>query len=101
MCEIPASCRSGPGGQLSCWTTHLEVTVKYALLIYSAPGAREQAGPVPTGVIDDWIAYARVRKDSGSLPGAEQLAETDTAAPRPNTPADIEAAAAGLQPSVR
>jgi hypothetical protein len=64
---------------LSCWTTYLEVTVKYALLIYSAPGAREQAGPVPPGVIDDWIAYTRALKDSGSLLGAEQLAGTDTA----------------------
>jgi hypothetical protein len=53
--------------------------VKYALLIYSAPGAREQAGPAPAGVIDDWIAYVRAMKDSGALLAAEQLADTDTA----------------------
>ena len=53
--------------------------MKYALLIYGVPGAREQAGPVPAGVIDDWIAYTRALKDSGALLGAEQLAQTDTA----------------------
>lgn len=53
--------------------------MKYALLIYSAPGAREQAGPPPAGVIDDWVAFTRAMKDSGALLAAEQLADTDTA----------------------
>jgi hypothetical protein len=53
--------------------------MKYALLIYSAPGAREQPGPAAPGVIEDWVAYTQAVKDSGTLVGAERLAETDTA----------------------
>jgi hypothetical protein len=53
--------------------------MKYALLIYSAPGAAEQAGPAPAGVIGDWVAYTRAVKDAGALLGAERLAAVDTA----------------------
>jgi hypothetical protein len=53
--------------------------VKYALLIYSAPEAREQPEPVAPGIIGDWVAYTQAVKDSGTLVGAERLAETDTA----------------------
>jgi hypothetical protein len=53
--------------------------MRYALLIYSAPEAREQPGPAPAGVIEDWVAYTRAVKDAGALLGAERLAGTDTA----------------------
>lgn len=53
--------------------------MRYALLIYSAPGAREQPGPVAAGVIQDWVAYTQAVKDAGALVGAERLAEADTA----------------------
>jgi hypothetical protein len=53
--------------------------MKYALMIYAAPGAHEQAGPAPAGVITDWVAYTRAVKESGGLLGAERLATTDTA----------------------
>jgi hypothetical protein len=53
--------------------------MKYALLIYSSPGAGEQAGPPPPGVITNWVAYTQAAKDSGGLLGAERLTATDTA----------------------
>jgi len=52
--------------------------MKYALLIYAAPGASEQAAPA-AGVISDWVAYTRAMKESGALVAAEQLTGTDTA----------------------
>ena|ERR1700730_15534104 len=52
--------------------------MKYALLIYAAPGASEHAAPA-AGVITDWVAYTRAMKESGALVAAEQLTGTDTA----------------------
>jgi hypothetical protein len=52
--------------------------MKYALLIYSEPGASENAAPA-TGVITDWIAYTRAMRESGALLGAEQLFGTESA----------------------
>jgi len=46
--------------------------MKYALLIYGAPGASEHAAPT-AGVITDWLAYTRAVKESGALLAAEQL----------------------------
>ena len=53
--------------------------MKYALLIYAAPGASEGAPPAGDGVIDSWLDYTAAMKESGSLLGAEQLAPVDTA----------------------
>jgi hypothetical protein len=53
--------------------------VKYALLIYAAPGAAEGAPPAGDDVIDSWLDYTAALKESGSLLAAEQLAQTDTA----------------------
>ena len=50
--------------------------MKYALLIYSAPGTNELPDP---GVREAWIDYAKAVKDAGVLLGAEQLYGTDTA----------------------
>lgn len=52
--------------------------MKYALLIYSEPGAHEHAAPA-TGVMTDWVAYTRAMKESGALLGAEQLFGTGSA----------------------
>ncbi len=54
--------------------------MKYALLIYAAPGAREAARPVTgDGVIDSWLDYTVALKEAGALLAAEQLAQVDTA----------------------
>ena len=53
--------------------------MKYALLIYATPGAAEGAQPAVDGVIDSWLDYTAALKASGSLLGAEQLAQVDTA----------------------
>jgi hypothetical protein len=53
--------------------------MKYALLIYAAPGASENPGPGPEGVIDDWLDYTAAMKRAGVLRGAEQLTGADTA----------------------
>ncbi|MGO8955905.1 MAG: YciI family protein [Streptosporangiaceae bacterium] len=54
--------------------------MKYALLIYAAPGASQAAVPVAgDGVIDSWLDYTVTLKDAGVLLGAEQLAPVDTA----------------------
>ena len=54
--------------------------MKYALLIYAAPGAREAATPVAgDGVIDSWLDYTAALKEAGALLAAEQLAQVDTA----------------------
>jgi hypothetical protein len=53
--------------------------VKYALLIYAAPGAAEGAQAADDGVIDKWLDYTAALKESGSLLAAEQLAQVDTA----------------------
>ncbi|MGH3195014.1 MAG: YciI family protein [Streptosporangiaceae bacterium] len=50
--------------------------MKYALLIYSAPGASEAPGAETR---EGWIDYTRAVKEAGILLGVEQLAETDTA----------------------
>ena len=53
--------------------------MKYALLIYAAPGAADGARPADDGAIDSWLDYTVVLKESGALLGAEQLAQVDTA----------------------
>ena len=53
--------------------------MKYALLIYSAPGAAEGAQSADDGVIDSWLDYTAALKESGSLLAAEQLAHLDIA----------------------
>jgi len=53
--------------------------MKYALLIYAAPGASEGAQPADDGVIDSWLDYTVAMKQSGSLLAAEQLAPVETA----------------------
>jgi hypothetical protein len=50
--------------------------MKYALLIYSAPGS----SPLPDAEVREaWIDYIKAVKETGVLLGAEQLAGTDTA----------------------
>jgi hypothetical protein len=53
--------------------------MKYALLIYAAPGASEGVQPADDGVINAWLDYTVAMKESGSLLGAEQLAPVETA----------------------
>ena len=53
--------------------------MKYALLIYAAPGAAEGVQPADDGVMDNWLDYTVALKQSGSLLGAEQLCQVDTA----------------------
>lgn len=53
--------------------------MKYALLLYAAPGSAEHPGPAAEGVIDSWVDYTRALKDAGVLLGAEQLHDTGTA----------------------
>lgn len=55
--------------------------MKYALLIYSAPGAADEAEPARAGdgVFDSWVDYTRALKDAGVIKGAEQLHPTDNA----------------------
>jgi hypothetical protein len=53
--------------------------MRYALLIYSAPGARPDQTPAADGVFDDWVAYTRALKSSGALVAVERLQAADTA----------------------
>ena len=53
--------------------------MKYALLLYAAPGASEDSQPADDGVIDSWLDYTAAMKESGSLLGAEQLAPVGSA----------------------
>ena len=53
--------------------------MKYALLIYAVPGASENPGPAPEGVVEDWLDYTAAIKEAGVLLGAEQLTWPDTA----------------------
>lgn len=57
--------------------------MKYALLLYSNPEAREAAvatGVIPAaGVMDRWTDYTRALKASGALLGVEQLQTVDSA----------------------
>jgi len=53
--------------------------MKYALLIYAAPGARDNPGPGYDGIIDDWLDYTVAMKEAGALLGVEQLRPVDTA----------------------
>jgi hypothetical protein len=50
--------------------------MKYALLIYSAPGASQVPDDELHGA---WMEYVKAVKEAGVLLGAEQLAGTDTA----------------------
>ncbi len=52
--------------------------MKYALLIYSAPGAR----PAETSteeMSEAWVAYTRALKSAGALVAVQRLQEVDTA----------------------
>ena len=53
--------------------------MKYALLIYSTPGAAARPRSEGDGVIDSWVDYTIAIKDAGVLLGAERLAPQDTA----------------------
>jgi hypothetical protein len=53
--------------------------MKYALLIYTTPGASEHPGSAGDGVIDSWVDYTIAIKGAGVLLGAERLAQQDTA----------------------
>jgi hypothetical protein len=53
--------------------------MKYALLIYATPGAAEGVQPAEDGVINSWLDYTAVLKESGTLLGAEQRAPGDPA----------------------
>jgi hypothetical protein len=53
--------------------------MKYALLIYGAPGAAEHPKPTHDGVIDNWVDYTAAMKEAGFALGAEQLRPVDTA----------------------
>ncbi len=53
--------------------------MKYALLIYGAPGASTGERATDNGVFDDWIAYTRALKSAGALVAMERLQEVDTA----------------------
>jgi hypothetical protein len=89
----PVSIRAGKrrwmGNRPAGGRTRTETHMKYALLIYSTPGAADEAraagqapagsGPAADGVIDDWVEYTRVLKDAGAVLGAEQLHPVDSA----------------------
>lgn len=53
--------------------------MKYALLIYSAPEARNAEPRAGNGVFDSWLDYTVALKQTGALLGAEQLDRVDTA----------------------
>lgn len=55
--------------------------MKYALLIYGEPGAREHAAPGHDGdgIIDSWLDYTAAIRDAGILLAAEQLRPVETA----------------------
>ena len=54
--------------------------MKYALLIYAAPEASNNAEPRSAkGVIDNWLDYTVALRESGALIAAEQLDQVDTA----------------------
>src|SRR5712692_2787352 len=52
--------------------------MKYALLIYGAPGARPDERSTDD-VFDDWIAYTHALKSAGALVAVERLQAVDTA----------------------
>src|SRR5215831_2196949 len=72
---VPVNLAAGAGGR----TQSREAVMKYALLIYAVPGASENPGPAPEGVIEDWLDYTAAIKEAGVLLGAEQLTWPDTA----------------------
>jgi hypothetical protein len=54
--------------------------MKYALLIYAAPEAANDAEPRHAeGVINNWLEYTIALRESGALIAAEQLDQVDTA----------------------
>ena len=53
--------------------------MKYALLIYSSPGAGDHPQPATEGFIDSWVEYTAAIKEAGVLVGAERLAAQETA----------------------
>jgi hypothetical protein len=54
--------------------------MKYALLIYTTPGAAGTAEPRPgEGVMDNWLDYTVAIRESGALIAAQQLDPVDTA----------------------
>ena len=60
--------------------------MKYALLIYAVPGASENPGPAPAGVIEDWLDYtvvhsSRKARSSATAAGAPTPALSANACP--------------------
>ena len=63
--------------------------MKYALLIYSEPGAAGRPPkPVHDGIISNWVDYTTAMKAAGVALGAEQLRPVDTATTVTAGPAD-------------
>jgi hypothetical protein len=53
--------------------------MKYALLIYGAPGARPEERTAGDGAFDDWFAYTRALEEAGALLALQRLEDVDTA----------------------
>lgn len=53
--------------------------MKYALLIYAAPGAREHPKQTHDDIIDNWVDYTAAMREAGVALGAEQLHPVVTA----------------------
>jgi hypothetical protein len=57
--------------------------MQYALLIYSAPEARAEAGVdtsvTDDGVFGDWMAYTQALKSAGALVALQRLQDVETA----------------------
>jgi hypothetical protein len=57
----------------------LETLVRYALLLYDAPGVDGDATVDAKGTYDEWLAYFHETKDAGVFVAAEGLGAVDTA----------------------
>jgi hypothetical protein len=53
--------------------------MKYALLIYANPDARDEALPTDPGVIKSWLDYTAAMREAGAILGAEQLSPVNSA----------------------
>ena len=53
--------------------------MRYALLIYSAPGASAEASHADDGVFDNWVDYTRALKSAGAVVAEERLQGVETA----------------------
>src|SRR5690348_15059023 len=67
------------GRSRGAWPLFLEGAMKYALLIYSTPGASTDERSAGDGVFDDWVAYTQALESAGALLAVERLEVVDTA----------------------